>query len=77
MMNVKKDYEPVRLSRYGHVKRDQEYTQAEFHRAFRSWAEASNGRRYPEWDAYCDVRDGVPRGTNRDIRMGTLRSNYH
>jgi hypothetical protein len=44
------------------------YTIEELSTAYWAWALEKQGRE-PQWDAYCDVRDCVPLGTNAKIRQ--------
>lgn len=66
--HLKVDYELVRCGRYDGTTRNVFYPQIEMLAAYEAWATAYSGKRELEWDEWCDVRDGVPRGTNAKIR---------
>lgn len=62
------DYEKLRLDRYKDLKQPRyNYTHNDLISAFEAWAQAGS-KRDDEWDTYCDIRDGVPEGTNADLR---------
>jgi len=63
---VKIDYERMRMSRYRGVKETVKYPSEEVYARYLGWA-TNPGRREDLWDLYCDVRDGVPLGTNKKI----------
>ena len=44
--------------------------------AYLAWAEACPGRRDPEWNSYCDVRDGFALGTNAAIKDNLRKQQY-
>lgn len=73
MKNVKADYERLRESRYQGCTREaskmNDYLEAYF-----AWASAPYGRE-KEWDTYCDLRDGLPKGTNRRLRASRRGEN--
>lgn len=68
-------YEKERLhKRYKNVSSRQKYTVEEFDAAYKAWVTAELPTRQIRWDAYCDVRDGVPFGTNHKITIGEIKS---
>lgn len=73
--NIKIDYERTRLSRYGNTPQNACYSNEDLLKAYLAWADEKMGRE-PEWNAYCDVRDGVPRGTNKKIVARRKESGY-
>ncbi len=65
--SIQRQYEPTRLSRYSHVKKRTYYSLEDYSWAYLKWANEKFAREH-YWDDYCDMRDGVPQGTNRAIR---------
>lgn len=64
--NLKLDYEQTRLSRYSHIKRDVKHSPEAFSAAYWAWVSHPYSRERL-WNAYCDMRDSVPLGTNDKI----------
>lgn len=61
-------YEPLRKSRYQEAKSLPMKHDAEtFLKVYYAWI-SDIGNRDNTWDAYCDVRDGFPIGTNKHLR---------
>lgn len=73
--SYKRFYEPNRLLRYTGIKLNVNYTAEEFSEAYLDWVNFPYGRE-KQWDAYCDVRDRVPRGTNARIRRQHEQSHH-
>lgn len=65
--SIRIQYESVRLSRYSHVKKRACYSPEDFSWAYQKWSNEKFAREH-YWDDYCDMRDGVPLGTNAAIR---------
>jgi hypothetical protein len=61
------EYEQIRLGRYGNVRQNVYYSPEEWRDAYLAWALYTHTRE-DRWDAYCDIRDAVPPGTNDKIR---------
>ena len=70
------EYEESRVARYKGYSQDVYYSQSEFDSLYRAWAGRYAGTREPEWDAYCDARDRVRRGTNEKIRKERIANRY-
>lgn len=64
---IREQYESARLSRYSRITKRVSYTNEQLKIVYDLWANHPYGREHL-WDDYCDVRDGVPRGTNTMIR---------
>jgi len=73
---IKRDYEPARLMRYGNTRQTAVYTQEEYNEAYWAWALYPYGREV-QWDFWCDARDRVPPGTNAKIRANFSASRIH
>lgn len=73
--SIKQQYEGARLNRYSGIKRNIWYSPEDFLFAYELWANHPYGREHL-WDEYCDVRDGVPRGTNTHIRRDRIRTRW-
>lgn len=74
---LKETYEPTRLGRYGNIRQDVSYPPIEFQLVYDAWARGRKHDREHEWDTYCDIRDSVPRGTNKRIRRKRMESRVH
>lgn len=64
--SIKLDYELTRLERYKDVRKRQKYSPEEYMEAYEAWI-TELGSRTHLWDAYYDIRDGMPKGTNAKI----------
>lgn len=69
------EYEQTRESRYGDTRKVY-YSQLTFQGYYEDWARAYPGKRLPSWNKYCDVRDGVPLGTNDHIENERRRREH-
>lgn len=59
------NYELSRMRRYENVLERVEYTHTDLVRAYLNWVNLSPYQdRNHAWNIYCDVRDGMPVGTN-------------
>ena len=67
MLNIRQEYEPLRLSRYSGINQNTRYTERDLLDAYNAWANLSARDRVNQWTVYCDVRDHVPIGTNATI----------
>jgi hypothetical protein len=72
-MRLELEYEQTRLTRYQNVRTNVFYPPAEIMAAYEAWATSYSGKRDMEWDDWSDVRDGVPRGTNAQIRRNQIK----
>lgn len=73
---LKIEYECSRMGRYKGYRIGIKYTSLELSVAFENWCEGKSHNREMEWDDYCDVRDGVSRGTNGKIRRERARQRW-
>lgn len=76
-LRITLEYEQTRLYRYIGIKGRVEYSAEDFQEAYFVWTTSSTGNREKEWDAYCDMRDHVPRGTNWRIRRKLMQSRFN
>ena len=76
-LKLKLEYEQTRLYRYIGIKTNIEYFAEDLYEAYFVWYSASTGNREKEFDAYCDIRDHVPRGTNWRLRSKRMESRFH
>jgi len=60
-------YEQFRSARYNGIS-IVEHSEEAFLKAYLAWKD-TEGRREFEWDEYCDIRDNVPLGTNKEYRL--------
>ncbi len=65
--DIRRQYEPTRLSRYSHIKKRETYTAEDLCLVYEIWRNHPYSRERL-WDDYCDIRDRMPRGTNNAIR---------
>lgn len=69
------DYEAERMERYKGITQRVEYSADEIRVAYNEWRtiemtpECGARKREPQWNIYCDMRDGMLLGTNRDIML--------
>ncbi len=72
MLNLKIRRATERIGTRSKPKKLVEYSQDELREAFQLWAGLPSDfemERVKAWENYCDVRDGLPKGTTRAIRF--------